>query len=155
TMSEGLLSLAWLTAGGIGLGLLAGWIVYAIERQINDGPIEIALSILTPYAVYFSAQHVRASGVLAVVAFGLFLSRRSAKFFSPSVRIQAYSVWQALNFVLNGLVFVLIGLQLPGIRAAIHGLSFAELLLDGAIFGALLILLRLGWVFPAAFLSWF
>src|SRR5579859_619924 len=75
TVSGSLLTLAWLTVGGIGLGLLIGWVVYSVERHIDDGPIEIALSILTPYAAYFIADAVHASGVLAVVACGLFLTR--------------------------------------------------------------------------------
>jgi monovalent cation/hydrogen antiporter len=154
TVSSGLLTLTWLTAGGVGLGLLAGWLVDRIERRINDGPIEIALSILTPYTVYLAAQEVHASGVLAVVACGLFLSPRSDKFFSPAVRIQVYAVWDSLNFVLNALVFVLIGLQLPGIRAAIHGYRLSTLRLDGAVFSVLLILIRLLWVFPGAGFSW-
>ena len=153
-VSTGILTLAWLTAAGIGLGLLAGFVIDLIERRINDGPVEIALSVLTPYAVYFGAQEIHASGVLAVVACGLFLSRRSASFFSPSVRIQAYAVWESLDFVLNGLVFVLIGLQLPAIRAAIHGYSLPTLLLEGAVFSALLILLRMVWAFPGAGISW-
>jgi len=155
TVSSGILTLAWLTAGGVGLGLLAALLVARIERHINDGPIEITLSILTPYAVYLAAQEVQASGVLAVVACGLFLSRRSDNFLSPAVRIQAYAVWESLNFVLNALVFVLIGLQLRGIRAAIHGYRLSTLLLDGAVFSVLLILLRLLWVFPGAGISWF
>jgi CPA1 family monovalent cation:H+ antiporter len=153
-VSNGILTLAWLTAGGIGLGLLVGLVVDYIERRINDGPVEITLSILTPYAVYFAAQEVHASGVLAVVACGLFVSRRSDNFYSPEVRIQVYSVWDSLNFVLNGLVFVLIGLQLPAILASIRGYSLGTLLLDGAIFSVLLILLRLAWVFPGAGVSW-
>jgi Na+/H+ antiporter len=155
TAAAGILTLAWLTLGGIGLGLLVGWLVDAIERRIDDGPIEITLSILVPYVAYLAAEEVRASGVLAVVTCGLFLSRRSAGFFSAPVRIQIWSVWQALNFVLNGLVFVLIGLQLPAIRASIRGYSFGTLLLDGTLFSALLILLRLVWVFPGARLAWF
>jgi CPA1 family monovalent cation:H+ antiporter len=155
TLSSGLLTLTWLTAGGVGIGLLAGWLVDRIERRINDGPIEITISILAPYTVYLAAQGVHASGVLAVVACGLFLSRRSDNVFSPAVRIQAYAVWESLNFVLNALVFVLIGLQLPQIRAAIHGYRLSTLLLEGAIFSALLILLRLLWVFPGAGVSWF
>ena len=75
---SGILIFAWLTAGGIGLGLVVGWSSSYIERRINDGPIEITLSILVPYAVYLAAEEVHASGVLAVVACGLFLSRRSA-----------------------------------------------------------------------------
>jgi monovalent cation/hydrogen antiporter len=153
-VSTGLLTLAWLTGGGIALGLLVGWVVAYIEQRINDGPIEITLSILVPYAVYLAADEVHASGVLAVVVCGLFLSRRSVTFFTPAVRIQIWSVWQSLNFVLNGLVFVLIGLQLPTIRASIRGYSLSKLLIDGAVFSAVLILLRLVWVFPGARLAW-
>jgi Na+/H+ antiporter len=155
TVTGGLMTFAWLTAGGIGLGLLAGLVVYYIERRIDDGPIEIALSILVPYAVYLGAEEIRASGVLAVVACGLFLSRRSATFFSPPVRLQAWAVWESLVFLLNGVVFVLIGLQLSTIRAAIRGYSLSTLLVDGAIFSVVLILLRLAWVFPGASVSWF
>lgn len=153
-ISSGVLTLVWLTAGGLGLGLLAGFVADRIERHINDAPVEIALSILTPYSVYLAVQGIHASGVLAVVACGLLLSRRSAILFSPAVRIQAYAVWESLNFVLNGLVFALIGLQLPAIQTSIHGYSFSTLLLDGAIFSALLILLRLLWVFPGAGIAW-
>ena len=155
TIASGVATLAWLIAGGIGLGLVVGWIVDTVERRIDDGPIEITLSILVPYVLYLAAESVHASGVLAVVACGLFLSRRSATFFTPSVRIQIWSVWESLNFVLNGLVFVLIGLQLPAIRAAIRGYRLPELIIEGAIFSAILILLRLVWVFPGAGISWF
>jgi CPA1 family monovalent cation:H+ antiporter len=154
TVYDGFKTFGWLIIGGIAFGLIAGWIVDYIERRINDGPIEITLSILVPYAVYLAADEVHASGVLAVVACGLFLSRRSAKFFSPSVRIQIWSVWEALNFVLNGLVFVLIGLQLPAIRASIRGYSLSTLIIDGVVFSALLILLRVVWVFPGAGIAW-
>jgi len=154
TLSSSILIFAWLTGGGIALGLLIGWVVYYIERRINDGPIEITLSILVPYAAYLAAEEIHASGVLAVVACGLFLSRRSVNFFSPSVRIQIWSVWQSLNFVLNGLVFVLIGLQLPAIRNSIQGYSLSKLMMDGVVFSALLIVLRLVWTFPGAGLSW-
>jgi len=154
TLSSGILTFAWLIGGGIGLGLLVGWLVYFIERRINDGPIEIALSLLTPYAANLVAQEVQASGVLAVVACGLFLSRRSVIFFSPSVRIQAWSVWESLEFLLNGLVFVLIGLQLRSIRASIREYDLSTLLLNGAIFSVVLILIRLVWVFPGAGVSW-
>ena len=93
--------------------------------------------------------------MLAVVACGLFLARRSAKFFSPAVRLQVWPVWRSLTFVLNGVVFVLIGLQLPAIRSALHEYGLVTLILYGAIFSALLILLRLLWVLPGARLAYF
>jgi CPA1 family monovalent cation:H+ antiporter len=154
TVSEGVITLAWLTGGGIALGLLVGWVVDRIERRIDDGAIEMTLSILVPYAVYLAAAAVHASGVLAVVTSGLYLSRRSAQFFSPAVRMQVFAVWESLTFVLNGLVFVLIGLQLPAIRASIVGYSLPRLVLDGAVFSALLIVLRLLWMFPGTGLAY-
>ena len=154
TVASGLRTFAWLIAGGIAVGLLVGLAAHFIERRVDDGPIEITLSILIPYAAYLAAEEVHASGVLAVVACGLFLSRRSANFFSPAVRIQVWSVWGSLNFVLNGLVFVLIGLQLPAIRDSIRGYSLQTLLVEGTVFSVFLILLRLVWVFPGAGVSW-
>ena len=154
TLSTGLLTLLWLIAGGVGLGLLVGWLVAWFEIQIDDGPIEITLSLLVPYAVYLAADAAHASGVLAVVACGLFLSRRSPQLFSPSVRIQIFAFWQSLSFVFNGLVFVLIGLQLPLVRRSMVGVPLPTLLLYGASFSALLILLRILWTFPGATLAY-
>ena len=105
TLSSGLSRLAILIIVGVGVGLAIGGIVHWIEHQVNDGPVEIALSILTPYVAYLSAEALHASGVLAVVVCGLYLGRRSSHFFSPSVRLQAWAVWDSLTFILNGLVF--------------------------------------------------
>jgi monovalent cation/hydrogen antiporter len=155
TITIGVLTLIWLVVGGVGLGLLVAWIADYVERKIDDGPIEIAISILIPYTAYLAANAVHASGVLAVVTCGLILSRRSAYFFSPAVRIQIESFWESFTFLLNGVVFVLIGLQLRQMRAAIRGLDMGALILDGAIFSALLILLRLAWNYPGAYFAWF
>ena len=155
TASGGLLTFVWLTAGGVAIGLVIGWIVDHFERWIDDAPIEVTISILVPYAAYLAARSVHASGVLAVVSCGLFLSQQSARLFSPSVRIGLWSVWQSLTFILNGLVFVLIGLQFPTIRASIHSYQLSTILIYGAVFSVFLILLRLAWVFPGAHLSYF
>jgi monovalent cation/hydrogen antiporter len=153
TFGEGALRLCYLTAAGIAIGLAVGEIVHLIEHRIDDGPIEIALSILTPYVAYLAADFMRASGVLAGVACGLYLSRKSSHFFSPTVRLQAWAVWDSLTFILNGLVFVLIGLQLPYVMGAIRDHNLSTLILYGLAFSGLLILLRLIWMFPGAFLA--
>jgi Na+/H+ antiporter len=153
TLGGGILRLSYLTVAAVALGLAIAVIAELIHRHIDDGPIEITLSILVPYVVYLSAIAIHASGVLAVVTAGLYLSRHSSHFFSPSVRIQAWAVWDSLTFILNGLVFVLIGLQLPFVLAGIHEYSFRQLLQYGAVFSAILILLRLIWMFPGAYLA--
>ena len=153
TLGSGLLRLSYLTVAALALGLVSGILVELIHKQIDDGPIEITLSILVPYAVYLAAEAIHSSGVLAVVACGLYMSRHSSHFFSPSVRIQAWAVWDSLTFVLNGLVFMLIGLQLPFVLAGIREYSFGQLLKYGALFSVMLILLRLIWMFPGAYLA--
>jgi monovalent cation/hydrogen antiporter len=150
TVAAASMRLVFLIIAGLAIGLATAWLVEWIERRVDDGPIEIAISILVPYAAYFTADRVHASGVLAVVACGLHLSRKSSGFFSPGVRLQAWAVWDSLTFILNGLVFVLIGLQLPNVLAGIHNYNLLTLVLYGALFSALLIALRMLWVFPGA-----
>lgn len=148
------LRLLYLIVGGVAIGLLIGVAVAWLERFIDNGPIEIVVSVIVPYAAYLAGEHVHASGVLAVVACGLFLSRKSATFFSPGVRIQVMGVWDALTFIMNGLVFVLIGLQLPYVLAGISGgYSMGTLLAYGVVFSIILIALRMVWVFPAVKLA--
>jgi len=153
TVGEGFMRLSYLIAVGIVTGLLVGEIVHLIEHRIDDAPIEIALSILTPYVAYLAADFIRASGVLAVVACGLYLSRKSSHFFSPTVRLQAWAVWDSLTFILNGVVFVLIGLQLPYVLEAIRDHNLPTLIFYGLAFSGVLILLRLVWMFPGAWLA--
>ncbi len=149
TPGEAGLRLLYLLVCGIGVGLLIGVIVAWGERFVDDGPIEIVISLIVPYAAYLAGEAVHASGVLAVVACGLYMSRQSATFFSATVRIQVLGVWSALTFILNGVVFVLIGLQLPYVLAGIRGVGTVTLIEYGAIFSLMLIAMRLLWIYPA------
>jgi Na+/H+ antiporter len=155
SVSAALGRLAYLIIVGLLVGLVAGWIVYRVERLVDNAPIEVVISIFVPYATYLLAENLHASGVLSVVACGLYLSRRSSEFFSPTVRIQAWAVWNSLTYILNGFVFVVIGLQLPYVLAGIHEYSIRQLLLYGAGFSILVILLRLVWIFPGTYLARF
>jgi Na+/H+ antiporter len=150
TVASGLFRLAYLVVGGLGIGLLIGVVVGWLERFIDDGPVELVVSLVVPYAAYLAGERAKASGVLAVVACGVYMSRKSATFFSASVRLQVLGAWDALTFMLNGLVFVLIGLQLPYVLAGIRGrYGIGTLVFYGAVFSVVLILLRMMWVFPA------
>jgi monovalent cation/hydrogen antiporter len=154
TLGSGLLEFAWLTIGGILVGVAIGFVVTKLEPWVDDGPVEIALSLIIPYAAYLAGDAVRASGVIAVVACGLLVSRHSSGLFTPRVRLQAFAVWDALEFLLNGFVFVLIGLQLPYVLAGIRGYGKLALLAYAAAFSVVLVLLRLAWMFPAARAAW-
>jgi CPA1 family monovalent cation:H+ antiporter len=155
SLSSGLLRLLYLTFAGIASGLILARFVQWVEHRIDDGPIEIAVSILVSYAAYLTAEAIHASGVLAVVAAGLYLGRKSSEFLSPGVRLQARAVWDSLTFILNGFVFVLIGLQLPSVLAGVSELSTPRLILYGALFSIFLILLRIFWTFPGSYVAYF
>jgi len=153
TLALGVLRLLYLIVAGVLTGLVIGEVVHQLEHRIDDAPIEIALSLLTPYVAYLSAEAMDASGVLAVVVCGLYLARKSSHFFSPGVRLQADAVWESMTFVLNGLVFVIIGLQLPYVLKMIGGQKLHTLIPYAAVFCVFLIVLRLIWVFPGSYLS--
>ena len=151
------------SAGGIALGLVMAWLLFQVQRRIEDPGVEITLSFLVPYAIYLAAvgiteathNAVPVSGVLAVAAAGIYTGRRSSEMLSATTRIQAFAVWEVLLFVLNGLVFILIGLQLPAIRAGLDGQSVGELVGIALLISLALIALRFAWVFPATYLPRF
>jgi Na+/H+ antiporter len=154
TVGYGVAVFAWLTIGGALVGLAIGLLVVWVEHRVDDGPVEIALSLIVPYAAYLMGNAVKGSGVIAVVVCGLFISRRSSTFFSPGVRLQVWAVWDALEFLLNGLVFVLLGLQLPYVLDGIHGHGHLSLLKYALVFCAILVLLRLVWMYPGTGATW-
>jgi monovalent cation/hydrogen antiporter len=149
-----LFRLLYLSLAGVAVGLVLAAIVEWFELRIDDAPIEIAISIFVPYAAYLSGELIHASGVLSVVAAGLFLGQKSSRFFSPGVRLQAVAVWNALTFIVNGLVFLTIGLQLPFVLQEIRGMQRTQIVLDGLLFSVFLIFLRLLWTFPGSALAY-
>jgi monovalent cation/hydrogen antiporter len=146
-------TLLYLVIAALIIGLAIAVVVRRILCRINDAPIEITISIITPYLTYLAAESAGCSGVLATLACGLYLGRRSSDFYSLRARIEASGVWRTIDFGLNGIVFLTLGLQLPAVLANIHGMSTGTLAFDGALFSAVVILLRMLWVFPGAWLS--
>lgn len=139
---------------GIGLGLAIGYLFFWIHKITpNNATTDTTFTLLTPYAAYLVAEEFQASGVLAVVTAGLFLSPRSSEIFSNRTRIQAIAVWDTMIFILNGIIFILIGLQLPMILKNIQNhSSIWTLLFYGFLISAVTIAARIIWVFPGAFL---
>jgi monovalent cation/hydrogen antiporter len=153
TLWEGLGQLFYLITAGVAVGLVVGVLADFIQRKIADAPIEITISLITPFLSYLAAESLGCSGVLATIACGVYLGRKSSGYFSLQARIESRAVWNTLDFILNGIVFLLLGLQLPGILAEIRDLSLAEILVQGSLFVAVVILLRLLWVYPGAYIS--
>jgi monovalent cation/hydrogen antiporter len=156
TVIEGVGKLVYLSGGGVLIGLLVGYLVSRLEHWIDDGPIEIVISLLICYTVYIVAQALHTSGVLAVIACSMVMSRESHRFMSPQVRLQFAAVWDVMTFVLNGVVFILIGLQLPFVRSQLSGVGAWRLVQLGAVFSISIVLLRLLWIFAETYaLYWY
>jgi Na+/H+ antiporter len=151
---EGVGRLVFLTGGGVLVGLAIGAVVAWFERWVDDGPIEIVISILVPYAAYLVGDRAHVSGVMAVIACSMYMSRKSPEYMSPQVRLQMAAVWDALTFVLNGIVFVLIGLQLPYVMGQIGGMSRVVLLEYGVGFSVVMIGVRMAWVYGETYLAY-
>lgn len=138
---------------GVLIGLAIAHVVYAIHRFLPTTPsIDTALTLISPYLMYLGAEHFHVSGVLAVVSGGLFLSFRSSEIFAYNSRLQTITVWNVVIFLLNGVVFILIGLQLPAIIKGIGDYALTDCIFFAVAISLLTILIRLIWVFPAAYL---
>src|SRR5262245_29356236 len=111
--SAGAATFAGTLLGGSAIGLAVGWIVAEIRSRIEDTPVEITISLLTPYAAFLPAQELGVSGVIATVAAGVYLGRRGSRIMGPNARLTGRAVWDTLSFLLNGLVFILTGLEAP------------------------------------------
>ena len=146
--------LQFLYVAGVGIimGLLIGFILIFIHKRIKDQPIvETSLTLLTPFLSYLAAEQIHASGILAVVSTGLLLAWRSPEIFSYQTRIRTKVVWDTLIFLLNGFVFILIGLQLPGILKQLTHYRLSALVGYGLIISVVTIIVRMIWVFGGVY----
>ncbi len=132
--------------GGIAFGLAVGWLVARAHRRLDDSTIETAISLLTPYVAYIPAEHLGVSGVLAAVTAGGYLGWHSPRLFSPATRLRSRNVWDAVLFVLNGLVFVLMGLELAGTHKLFASQPTAGIAWWCAAIAGSAIVIRLLWV---------
>lgn len=138
------ISFSWMIFGGVAIGLLIGWLFMKAHKYLpTSANVDIVLSLLTPYIIYLAAEEVHSSGVLAVVSGGLLLSNNRHRFLSSRSRIQGVNVWESLCFILNGLVFMLIGLDLPQITSGLEDISITAAVGYGVLITFVLIISRL------------
>jgi monovalent cation/hydrogen antiporter len=136
---------------GTAIGLFIALLFYAIHRWLpTTTSIEIVLSLVTPYCMYYFAEHFHFSGVLSVVSGGLLLSGMRQKMLTYRSRMEAVNVWTNIVFVVNGLIFLLIGLQLPSITRQLGNISVSRAIVYGLVISFLLILTRMLCTFGAA-----
>jgi len=139
-------------AGGITVGLAVGWIIAQVRIWLDNIPAEILISLLSGYLAYIPANALHVSGVLAAVTVGVYLGWRSPELSTPAMRMQGNAVSVTLVFLLNALLFALVGLQLRPILDALSGRSAGRLVADAAIATATVAAIRIAWVFPFMYL---
>jgi CPA1 family monovalent cation:H+ antiporter len=147
---SGIIKFVAVSAGGVAIGLLAGWLSVEVRKRIDDPPIEISVSLLTAYLAYLPADRLGASAVLAAVAAGLYTGGRTGLMLSPTSRLRTLGFWEALTFVLESVLFLLIGLQLPHIT---RGLALGKPLAYAAAVILTLIVVRMLWMFGFSLLT--
>lgn len=139
-------------AGGIAIGLLVGAVVARLHRLARAAPVvSNTLSLLTPFASYLLADIVGTSGVLAVVATGLYAARTVPKIIGAEARLQVTGMWTVVTFMLESLVFILVGLELPYVERALNTVSLSTLLWESAVVSACVVLVRIAWVMPSTY----
>src|SRR6266536_3212370 len=137
---------------GVGIGIAVGWVVAHVRRVIDDAPTEITISLVTPYFAYLPAEALGVSAVLAAVTTGIWLGWRSPQLVTPATRIQAFAVWEIIQFVLNAALFVLVGLQLPSVIDGVSTMPTGTLVGYAVAVAATVIVIRFVWIYPTAYL---
>jgi Na+/H+ antiporter len=157
-------------AGGIAAGFAVGWLVVWARRHLSEDPsVQNIVSLLTPFVAYLAAEELphslwevlhelygvpgdlHFSGVLAVVTTGLYLGRKGPYIISSGTRLQGYATWELITFLLNGLIFILIGLQLRSVVEGLDEYTAGQLVSYALLTSLTVILVRMVWVFPATY----
>ena len=152
SLADAGLDFVWMSVGGAFFGLLTGMGAAQLHRHLENPAVEVTLTILTPYIAYLPAEKFGFSGVLAVVAAGLYVGHRSWEALGPESRLQRETIWRLLDFLLNSVVFILIGLQFPSIIGGMK-IPVGQMIFIGAAISFVVIAVRFLWVFPMASLE--
>ena len=133
--------------GGLAIGVAVGWAIAHVRSRIADTPVEITISLLTPYAAFLSAERLGASGVIATVATGLYLGHLRSRIMGADARLTGRAVWETITFLLNGFVFLVTGLEVPWLLRALAPSLALQLIGIGIVVSLVLILVRTAWIF--------
>jgi CPA1 family monovalent cation:H+ antiporter len=138
--------------GGVAIGLAVGFVIRNVRRRLDNPPVEITISILSGYFAYLPAQAAGVSGVLAAVAVGIYMGWYTPELTTAQLRLQGTAVWGILFYLLNALLFGLIGLQLPAILDALSGISTGTLIRYAVTVTAVVTAARFAWIFSTTYL---
>jgi CPA1 family monovalent cation:H+ antiporter len=133
--------------GGVAIGLAVGMVVTWARRRLDDAPVEITISLLTGYLAYLPAEEIGVSGVVAAVTVGVYMGTKASELITANTRLQSNAVWEILVFLLNSVLFILVGLQMPRILDDLSGQPPGTLLLYGLAVSGVVIATRIAWSF--------
>ncbi len=133
-------------AGSCALGLVAGWVTVQVMRRVDDASVEVTILLISPFVAYLAADALSMSGPLAVVVTGLYVSHRRASFMAPSTRLQASAVWNVGVFVLNGLLFILVGLEVRPVIESVQDQPLIQLTEEALAITLTVVVIRFVWV---------
>jgi CPA1 family monovalent cation:H+ antiporter len=150
SLAEAAASLVWSVLGGIAVGLVLGRGIRFVRRRLDNPPLEVTIAFLTGYFVFLPASAIGASGVLAVVTAGVYMGWHTPELTTVETRLQGAGFWAIFNFLLNALLFGLVGLQLQPILDELHGRSWQELVGYAALMWAVVLLVRILSGYPIA-----
>ncbi|WP_205697343.1 Na+/H+ antiporter [Conexibacter sp. SYSU D00693] len=153
SLADATFEFVYSSLAGIAIGLAVGWLIGQLRARLDDPPVEIAISLITPYFAYLPAEALHVSAVLAAVTSGLFLGWNSPQLITPQTRIQAFVFWELLVFAMNAVLFVLVGTQVHAALEALDERSIGELLGYGLAVSAAVTLIRMVFLFPWAWLA--
>jgi monovalent cation/hydrogen antiporter len=153
SLGQASLQFLFVATGGIAVGLAVGWLATQVQKRLDDPPVQTMFSLLTPYVAYFSGEKLHVSGILAVVIAGIYYGWRAPRILSGRMRLQAMPVWEMVTFILNGVLFMLIGLQLPQVIHALTPGSVMQVARLAILVLFILALVRFAWMFGANYLS--
>src|SRR6266436_4660369 len=151
SLAQASLQFLFVAAGGICVGVAVGWLIVQLQKRLDDPPVQTLFSLLTPYVAYFSGEKLHVSGILAVVIAGIYIGWRAPRILSGRMRLTAFPVWEMVTFILNGILFMLIGLQLPQVVKVLAPGTVTRLAWLAIVFVATLVLVRFLWVFGATY----
>jgi CPA1 family monovalent cation:H+ antiporter len=155
SLGQASLQFLFVAAGGVCVGLAVGWLATQVQKRLDDPPVQTMLSLLTPYVAYFSGERLHVSGILAVVIAGMYYGWRVPQILRGRTRLQAVPVWEMVLFILNGILFMLIGLELPQVIHAMPAGSAFQIAKLAVLVVLVLVLVRFVWIFGATYLPHF
>jgi Na+/H+ antiporter len=150
--SAAVITFAGALLGGCVVGVVVGWAIAHVRARLQDTPVEITISLLTPYAAFLPAERLGASGVIATVVAGLYLGHRGSHIMGAEARLTGRAVWDMITFLLNGFVFISMGLEIPLIMRALSPSAAVTLVGIGIVVSVVLVLVRALFIFGTVFI---